>query len=69
MNIGRAIKIRLLHLEKSQRWLSNEINVTDSWLSAVTNNKIMPTFGRFVVVAEGLGLKGSELLKQAEDLE
>jgi len=66
MNIGKSLKIALIHKDMSLRDLSGRVGVTSAYLSAVSNNTKNISFDRLRVVCGELDMKVSEFIKLGE---
>lgn len=67
MNFGRALKIALINRGHSQKWLSGQLGVTDSYVSGVCCGHKRPGWDQAKRIADLLGYRLSELIALGED--
>jgi transcriptional regulator with XRE-family HTH domain len=66
--LGRAVRAIREERDISQVQLSNDTGFTQSWISQVEHGRRNASWSNIVRLAEGLGVKVSELVLRAEVL-
>jgi DNA-binding XRE family transcriptional regulator len=67
--LGNAVKARRIELGLTQEQLANDTELHQRWISNVETGKRNPSYASLRKLASGLGIRASELLARAEDLE
>jgi len=65
--LGKAIHLRRKRLGLSQEELAEEAHVDRAFLSSVENGKRNPSFGTVASIANGLRMRFSRLVNNAEE--
>lgn len=65
--LGQVVQEKRIKLGKSQRLLADEYNVEKSLVNRIEKASNEPKIVSIFTIAELLGMKPSELLKQVED--
>jgi transcriptional regulator with XRE-family HTH domain len=65
--LGKVIYLRRKRLGLSQEDLAEEANVDRAFLSSVENGKRNPSFGTVASIANGLRMRFSRLVSNAEE--
>jgi len=67
--LGLAVKARREQLKLTQEQLANDTDLHQRWISNVETGKRNPSYQSLRRLAAGLGLRASELLARAEQVE
>jgi transcriptional regulator with XRE-family HTH domain len=65
-NVGQSIKAALKKKGKSQKWLAEQINVTNPYICAVCSGKFGISIQRYQEIADILDMPLSELVALGE---
>lgn len=66
MNIGKSVTEALYLKRKSQRWLAEQMGVSDAYISCLCLGQKMPSLQKLSHMAKVLGFKTSELIELGE---
>ena len=66
--LGKAVKALRLKAGLSQDALGERAGIHSTWISQIENGRVNPTVSNLFLLSEGLGVKLSELILLAEEL-
>lgn len=67
--LGRALAVCRLERNLTQEGLAQKAEIHSTWISHIESGRINPTFGNVVRLSKALGMKLSELVARAEEIE
>ncbi len=61
--LGFAIKMQLLRIGKTQKWLANEVGVSENHLTMIATNKSVPSISLLARISKAIDVDIGELVK------